>query len=76
VPLVLGVIQLGEPVRDFTACDVELEPVGEVGIFVIAAGERGNLDRIVKNISRSNSCVSMVFSNNVSCNAPTPSSGR
>src|SRR5262245_13983572 len=38
--LVVGIVQLGEPVRDLAPRDVQLEAIDERGIRVLLAGER------------------------------------
>ena len=43
--LVVGIVQLGERVRDLAARDVELEAVDEARVAVVAARERRHLDR-------------------------------
>ena len=40
IGLVFGIVQLGEPVRDFAAADEQLEAVGDFRTFVVAARQR------------------------------------
>src|SRR5262245_25785179 len=50
--LCLGIVQLGEAVRDLAACNEELEPIGDFRIAVVAAREWRHFRRVLDDEKR------------------------
>ncbi len=47
--LVFGIIELGETVGDFAACNKKLKPVTDFGVVVIAARQWRDFCRVFRN---------------------------